>query len=126
MPLFTNKFSPKKIPVRRIETSIIKKEFGNEYAAKALGMEVGDIKLQLGDLELNFEENEWIHGNAGSALKDHNMKSKRYIQQLEEENNMLRLKFEILLDILTQTSAQSQEQLVELEKLRHNARKKRT
>lgn len=62
MPLFSNKFAAKSIPVRRQDTSVIKNEFGSDYAAKELSLDVGPLKLKLGDFEVSFEEGQWIPG----------------------------------------------------------------
>lgn len=62
MPLFSNKFSPKTIPVRRQDTSVIKNEFGSDYASKELSIDVAPLKLKLGDFEISFEDGQWIPG----------------------------------------------------------------
>lgn len=62
MPLFSNKFSPKSIPVRRQDTSVIKNEFGSDYASRELSIDINPLKLKLGDIELSFEEGQWIPG----------------------------------------------------------------
>lgn len=62
MPLFTNKFSPKSIPVRRLDTSVLKKELGSDYANKELSLDLGELKLRLGEFELSFEDGHWIPG----------------------------------------------------------------
>ncbi|GBP35687.1 Protein chibby homolog 1 [Eumeta japonica] len=112
----SNKFSPKKIPVRKIDTHILKKELGNEYASKELSLDVGPLKLKLGDFEISFEDGQWIpvSGRAGAAHKE-NVELKKELQQLEEENNMLRLKFEIVLDMLTERTVEA-EQNAELQR----------
>ncbi|KAL4716230.1 hypothetical protein ACJJTC_004724 [Scirpophaga incertulas] len=109
MPLFSSKFSVKTIPVRRQDTSVIKSEFGSEYAAKEFSLDMGQLMLKLGDFEVAFEDGQWIPGKAGSTHKD-NIRLKKELERLEEENNMLRLKFEILLDMLTDKTVEAEHQ----------------
>ncbi|CAH2106248.1 unnamed protein product [Euphydryas editha] len=111
MPLFSNKFSPKSIPIRRHDTSVIKNELGSEYASRELSIDLEPLKLKLGEFELSFEEGQWIpaSGRAGAAHKE-NMRLKKELEQLEEENNMLRLKFEILLDMMTDKTVEAEQQ----------------
>ncbi|OWR45304.1 chibby protein 1 [Danaus plexippus plexippus] len=112
MPLFSNKFSPKSIPVRRQDTSVIKNEFGSDYASRELSIDINPLKLKLGDIELSFEEGQWIpaSGRAGAAHKE-NIRLKKELEQLEEENNMLRLKFEILLDMMTDKTVEAEQDM---------------
>ncbi|XP_063898559.1 protein chibby homolog 1 [Helicoverpa armigera] len=111
MPLFSNKFSPKTIPVRKQDTSVLKKELGSDYASKELSLDVGQLKLKLGDFEISFEDGQWIpaSGKAGAAHKE-NIRLKNELERLEEENNMLRLKFEILLDMMTDKTVEAEQQ----------------
>ncbi|PZC86521.1 hypothetical protein B5X24_HaOG209240 [Helicoverpa armigera] len=111
MPLFSNKFSPKTIPVRKQDTSVLKKELGSDYASKELSLDVGPLKLKLGDFEISFEDGQWIpaSGKAGAAHKE-NIRLKNELERLEEENNMLRLKFEILLDMMTDKTVEAEQQ----------------
>lgn len=48
-------------------------------------------------------------GKAGAAHKE-NLRLKKELEQLEEENNMLRLKFEILLDMMTDKTVEAEQQ----------------
>ncbi|KAI5651800.1 chibby family domain-containing protein [Phthorimaea operculella] len=110
MPLFSNKFAPRTIPVRRQDTAVIKNEFGSDYAAKELALDIGPIKMKLGDFEMSYEDGQWIpaSGKAGAAHKE-NIRLKKELEQLEEENNMLRLKFEILLDMMTDKTVEAEQ-----------------
>lgn len=63
MPLFSSKFSPKTIPVRKQDTSVVKNEFGSDYASRELSLDLGPLSLKLGDFEVTFEEGQWIPGN---------------------------------------------------------------
>ncbi|VVC89064.1 unnamed protein product [Leptidea sinapis] len=111
MPLFSNKFSSKTIPVRRHDTSVIKNEFGSDYASRELAIDIPPLKLKLSDFEATFEDGQWIpaSGKAGIAHKE-NIRLKKELEQLEEENNMLRLKFEILLDMMTDKTVEAEQQ----------------
>ncbi|CAH0723294.1 unnamed protein product, partial [Brenthis ino] len=111
MPLFSNKFTPKTIPVRKHDTSVIKNELGSDYALRELSIDIAPLKLKLGDIELSFEEGQWMpaSGRAGAAHKE-NVRLKKELEQLEEENNMLRLKFEILLDMMTDKTVEAEQQ----------------
>lgn len=62
MPLFSSKFSAKTIPVRKQDTSVIKNEFGSDYASKELSLDLGPLTVKLGDFEVSFEEGQWIPG----------------------------------------------------------------
>lgn len=48
-------------------------------------------------------------GKAGAAHKE-NIRLKKELERLEEENNMLRLKFEILLDMMTDKTVEAEQQ----------------
>ncbi|XP_038212089.1 protein chibby homolog 1, partial [Zerene cesonia] len=111
MPLFSNKFSPKSIPVRKQDTSILRNEFGSDYASKELSIDIQPLKVKLGDFEISFQEGQWIpaSGKAGAAHKE-NIRLKKELEQLEEENNMLRLKFEVLLDMMTDKTVEAEKQ----------------
>jgi hypothetical protein len=66
MPLFSNKFFPKKPTSRKLELSTINKELAPEKALQDLGLEIGPIKLKLGDQESLFNNGEWVPGNRNS------------------------------------------------------------
>ncbi|KAG7209964.1 hypothetical protein KM043_011553 [Ampulex compressa] len=121
MPLFSNKFSPKKTPIRRTATFLATKDLSPKRIEKELGPDVGPIRLKLGDQEATFESGLWIpeSGKTGGTFRE-NEKLKKEVKRLEEENNLLKLKFEVLLDMLTQTTAEVHLQKDELEKLRND------
>lgn len=62
MPLFSNKFSPKRIPARNHDTNVVSREFGPEFASRELGLEIPPIKINLSKNELVFDEENWIIG----------------------------------------------------------------
>lgn len=59
MPLFSSKFFSKEPSPRKTELSVIDKELGPEE----VGLEIGPIKLKLGDQESVFDNGEWVPGN---------------------------------------------------------------
>ncbi|XP_031833096.1 beta catenin antagonist chibby [Nomia melanderi] len=121
MPLFSNKFSPKKTPTRKVGVFLINKDLSPQRIEKELGPNVGPIRLKLGDQETVFESGVWIpeSGKVGGTFKE-NEKLKKEIKRLEEENNLLKLKFEVLLDMLTQATAEFNSQRDELNKLKRS------
>lgn len=120
MPLFPNKFSPKKTPTRKA-LAFLNKNLSPKRIEKELGPEVGPIRLRLGDQEAIFEAGLWIpeSGKVGGTFKE-NEKLKKEVRRLEEENNLLKLKFDVLLDMLTQTAAEAHSQKEELERLKNS------
>ncbi|XP_022900350.1 protein chibby homolog 1 [Onthophagus taurus] len=112
MPFFGNKFSPKKPPPRK--TSIN----GNaEEIQERLLNENRSVRLLLGHQECTFDNGQWIP-SSGSHNNKVIQKLEKKIEELEEENNMLRLRYQIVLDMLSETTAESNLQQLEIEKLR--------
>lgn len=62
MPLFSNKFSPKRIPARKFDSNIVSRELGPEFATRELGLEIPSIKLNLSKQEIAFDDGNWIAG----------------------------------------------------------------
>ncbi|XP_043282564.1 protein chibby homolog 1 [Venturia canescens] len=120
MPFFTNKFSPKKIPTRKADVSLANKDLSPKRIERELGPDIGPIKLRLGDQEATFDEGLWIPetGKASGTFRE-NEKLRKEVKKLEEENNLLKLKFELLLDMLTETTAEVHMHRGELESLRN-------
>ncbi|XP_072167762.1 protein chibby homolog 1-like [Diadema setosum] len=110
MPLLGNKFNTKKTPPRRsaslnnlnrLESSIREEEYGMTY---------GQPKVKLGGQELKFDEDNgmWIaeSGPSGGISQREFIKLRKQNQSLSEENNLLKLKIELLLDMLAETTAE--------------------
>ncbi|KAF7267075.1 beta catenin antagonist chibby [Rhynchophorus ferrugineus] len=99
MPLFGSKFSPKKTPLRRS---------GNTSTDKLDDLIGADktIQLTLGEQKLLFENGEWItHSGKNSSVYKINKKLKKRNEDLEDEINLLKLKYEILLNMMTEMTA---------------------
>jgi hypothetical protein len=62
MPIFFNKFNPKKTPPRKAPLSAVHSSLSSKRAQEELGLNIGEIKLRLGGVESVFEDGEWITG----------------------------------------------------------------
>ncbi|XP_001812890.3 protein chibby homolog 1 [Tribolium castaneum] len=113
MPLFGSKFAPKQPPLRK---------FANNVSEDLDELVSGQrsVQVRLGSQELVFENGDWIpeSGESGTAHKS-NQRLRKKIQELQEENNMLRLKYALMLNMLTQTTAEGHLLEKELEKWRN-------
>ncbi|XP_005039789.1 PREDICTED: protein chibby homolog 1 [Ficedula albicollis] len=126
MPLFGNSFSPKKTPPRKWSSLSNLHLMDRSTREVELGLEYGTPTMNLAGQSLKFENGHWV-SESGSFTGDRRelQRLRKRNQQLEEENNLLRLKVEILLDMLSETTAESHLMEKELEELKqHNRRKK--
>ena len=62
MPLFSNKFSPKKTPIRKASVSLANKDLSPQRLERELGPEIGPIRICLGEQQAVFENGIWIPG----------------------------------------------------------------
>lgn len=118
MPLFANKFSPKKTPQRKVSISLATKDLSPKRIEKELGPDIGQIRLRLGDQQATFDGGTWIpeSGKIAGTFKE-NEKLKKDIKKLEEENNLLKLKYNLILDMITEKTAEIQLQQSEIDNL---------
>ncbi|XP_050298354.1 protein chibby homolog 1-like [Anthonomus grandis grandis] len=118
MPLFGSKFSPKKTPHRKSSVNV--------NSDKLLEDLVGDqrlVKINLNGQELIFENGEWIPSSGkNSSTHKLNQKLRKKLAELQEENNLLKVKYELVLNMLTQATAESQVMERELEVLKKSSR----
>ncbi|XP_054283957.1 protein chibby homolog 1 isoform X2 [Macrosteles quadrilineatus] len=117
MPLFSsNKFLSKKTPQRKTFHNFPKRKAGEEENLK---FEIDKIRINVGEQRAVFEDGEWIpEGGVGGQRVQESLRSRQQLQQLESENNLLKLKIEVLLDMLTETTAEAHLQDKELTRLR--------
>ncbi|KAL3875515.1 hypothetical protein ACJMK2_033461 [Sinanodonta woodiana] len=120
MPLFPfgDKFSPKKTPPRRAQ-SLSNLHLDATQAKQEFGLDTGPVRIRLGGQEVTFQDGMWVQ-DAGPGASSHKevMKLRRDNQHLQEENNLLKLKLELLLDMLAETSAISHYHENELKQLK--------
>ncbi|XP_033963572.1 protein chibby homolog 1 [Pseudochaenichthys georgianus] len=109
MPLFGSTFSPKKIPPRKIcfsFSTLHPFKLDRSTREVELGLEYGPPVMNLGGQSWKFEDGQWISESGGNASGREVQRLKKKNVQLEEENNLLKLKIEILLDMLTETTVE--------------------
>uniref|UniRef100_A0A0B6ZNN5 Protein chibby homolog 1 n=1 Tax=Arion vulgaris TaxID=1028688 RepID=A0A0B6ZNN5_9EUPU len=121
LSLFGNKFSPKKTPPRRAQ-SLSNLHLDATESKAEFGIDYGALKVSLGGNEVAFENGLWINeSGAGSGHKQVSQLRKQN-ETLHEENNLLKLKIDILLDMLAEKSAVSQFHENEVKQLRESKR----
>ncbi|ETE65624.1 Protein chibby-like 1 [Ophiophagus hannah] len=125
MPLFGNTFSPKKTPPRKSASLSNLHSLDRSTREIELGLEYGTPVMTLTGQSLRFENGQWIpesFGNNGDRRETQRLRKRN--QQLEEENNLLRLKVDLLLDMLSETTAESHLMEKELEELKNYSRRR--
>ncbi|KAK1159347.1 hypothetical protein AOXY_G22010 [Acipenser oxyrinchus oxyrinchus] len=124
--LCTN-FHPKKAPRR--QTTSLSTLYILDYSSRAgeLGLEPGPPALNLSGMKLTFKNGKWISEGGERPSKSkralRNLKQKNRV--LEEENNYLRVRTELLVDMLAESTAHLQllEDEVEREAFRDTRRR---
>lgn len=83
--------------------------------------------MNLTGQSLKFENGQWIAetGISGAVDWREAQRLRRRNQQLEEENSLLRLKVDILLDMLSETTAESHLTEKELDELKSVSRRRK-
>ncbi|KAM4882369.1 protein chibby homolog 1 isoform 1-T1 [Thomomys bottae] len=127
MPLFGNIFSPKKTPPRKSASLSNLHALDRSTREVELGLEYGTPTMNLAGQNLKFENGQWIAdtGISGGVDRREAQRLRRRNQQLEEENNLLRLKVDILLDMLSETTAESHLMEKELDELKSVGRRRK-
>ncbi|MBN3302434.1 protein chibby homolog 1 [Amia ocellicauda] len=126
MPLFGNTFSPKKTPPRKSASLSNLHTLDRSTRELELGLEYGAPAITIGGQSLKFEEGQWIteSGGGGASQRELQRLRKRNLQ-LEEENNLLRLKIDILLDMLSETTAETHLMEKEMEEVKNQSRRRK-
>lgn len=120
MPIFGlggTKFSPRKATHRKSAHSL------NADELEELVSENGIINLKLGDNACVFQQGNWSNNstleNGTSTTEKSISKLQNRVEELQEENYLLQIKLEILLHMLTETTAENHLQHREIEKLKN-------
>ncbi|XP_056153438.1 protein chibby homolog 1 isoform X2 [Lampris incognitus] len=125
MPLFGNTFSPKKTPPRKSASLSNLHTLDRSTREIELGLEHGAPVMNIGGQSLKFEDGHWLSENGGNVSSKEVQRWKKRNLQLEEENNLLKLKIDLLLDMLSETTAESHLMERELEELKNHHRRKK-
>uniref|UniRef100_UPI00358E0C93 protein chibby homolog 1 isoform X1 n=2 Tax=Myxine glutinosa TaxID=7769 RepID=UPI00358E0C93 len=126
MPFFGNSFSPKKTPPRKAAS--LSNLHTLDFAARAteFGLEYGPPELVIATQQFSFKEGHWVNEGTGSSAEGTTREVQRLKKQnrrLVQENNLLRLKVEILLDMCDEAESSCMDQ--ESETRKGSGRKKR-
>ncbi|NP_001405602.1 protein chibby homolog 1 isoform 2 [Mus musculus] len=83
--------------------------------------------MNLAGQSLKFENGQWVADSviSGGVDRRETQRLRKRNQQLEEENNLLRLKVDILLDMLSETTAESHLKDKELDELKVTNRRRK-
>ncbi|ELK38597.1 Protein chibby like protein 1 [Myotis davidii] len=102
MPLFGNTFSPKKTPPRKSASLSNLHNLDRSTREVELGLDYGTPTMNLAGQSLKFENGHWVAetGVSGGVDQREAQRLRRRNQQLEEENNLLQVKVEVLLDMV--------------------------
>ncbi|XP_056379848.1 protein chibby homolog 1 [Hyla sarda] len=125
MPIFGNTFSPKKTPPRKSASLSNLHALDRTTKEVELGLDYGFPSINIAGQSLRFDNGEWIDESGGTGSQKDVQRLRKRNLQLEEENNLLRLKVEILLDMLSEATAESHLKDKELEEMKSsNGRRK--
>ncbi|XP_050021765.1 protein chibby homolog 1 [Alexandromys fortis] len=103
MPLFGSIFSPKKTPPRKSASLSNLHSLDRSTRELELGLDYGTPTMNLAGQNLKFENGQWVADTviSGGVDRRETQRLRKRNQQLEEENNLLRLKVDILLDMVS-------------------------
>ncbi|TGZ59001.1 hypothetical protein CRM22_009309 [Opisthorchis felineus] len=128
MPLFAKRFSVPKFPSRKAASMTNLSQLDSVTRSQEFGVDFGPIRTRLSGRNLVFREGNWIveGGDTQNTAKldRESFRIKKENHQLVEENNLLKLKIDILLDMLAETTAEVHLQGNEIENLRTMLNKK--
>ncbi|CAL8079098.1 unnamed protein product [Calicophoron daubneyi] len=129
MPLFQRRFSVPKFPARKASSMTNLSQLDATTKSQEFSVDFGPIRTRLSGRDLVFRDGNWVIENADSSMNTlqtdrETVRVRKENHQLTEENNLLKLKVEILLDMLAETTAEVHLQENEIENLRAMLSKK--
>ena len=109
LSLFGSKsFSPKKASPRKAASLTNLAGLDVSQRAQEFGLDYGSASLKLNGADFKFEDGIWqSESGIGGVPHREMIKLKKENARITEENNMLKLKLDILLDMLAETTAES-------------------
>ncbi|XP_075920256.1 protein chibby homolog 1-like [Petromyzon marinus] len=130
MPLFSSAFSPKKTPPRK--SASLSNLHTLDYSTRAveLGLDYGAPSVTIGNQKLVFlDDGEWaaesVGGGGGAAGGAALKRLEQRNHSLEEENFLLKLKLTLLMDMLCESTADSQHLERQLARLKSRSKEAR-
>eukprot|EP00794_Sanderia_malayensis_P009271 gene9271-10249_t len=127
MPLFRKPSfkANRKIPDRRADAGATNTQLVDRQSLNpSLDFEQNPVDLAIGDKRYVFQEGQWLSKD-GDESDGQSIQSKKEVQKLkkrlkesEEENNLLRYKIELLLDMVAVSNSDMDAMQSELEQLR--------
>nr|CAB3228086.1 protein chibby homolog 1-like [Phallusia mammillata] len=102
-------FSPKKSEARKSASLSNLANLDASDRAREFGLEYGEASIKLNGAEFKFEDGLWqAESGVGGVPHKEMIKLKKENERLTDENNMLKLKLDILLDMVSETTAECQ------------------
>ncbi|XP_030018887.1 protein chibby homolog 1 isoform X2 [Sphaeramia orbicularis] len=123
MPLFGSTFSPKKTPPRKCASLSSLHTLDHSTRELELGLEYGPPVMNIAGQSWKFEDGQWITESGGNVPTKELQRLRKRNVQLEEENNLLKMKIEILMDMLTETTVEFHLKEKEMETMMHQRKK---
>eukprot|EP00072_Mus_musculus_P046288 XP_006521547.1 PREDICTED: protein chibby homolog 1 isoform X1 [Mus musculus] len=117
-------------PCRKLQASSgfrLRRQLDRSTRELELGLDYGTPTMNLAGQSLKFENGQWVADSviSGGVDRRETQRLRKRNQQLEEENNLLRLKVDILLDMLSETTAESHLKDKELDELKVTNRRRK-
>ena len=101
-------FSPKKAPPRKASSLTNLASLDIVQRAQEFGLDYESASMKLNGADFKFEDGLWQSDSGVGGVPHREMvKLKKENNRVIEENNMLKLKIDILLDMLAETTAES-------------------
>ncbi|XP_018111834.1 protein chibby homolog 1 isoform X1 [Xenopus laevis] len=119
MPLFGSTFSPKKVPPRKSASLSNLHALDRTTKEVELGLDYGSPSINIAGQSLKFENGQWMTESGGTGSQREVQRLRKRNQQLEEENNLLRVKVDLLLDMLSEAAADTHLKEKELEEMKN-------
>lgn len=103
----TKGFSPKRPTARKKAASLSNlATLDATQRAQEFGLDFGQAQFNVSGTQLKFEDGEWQTETGSSVPHREVVKLRKDNQKILDENNMLKLKIDILLDMLAESTAE--------------------
>ncbi|XP_075890797.1 protein chibby homolog 1-like [Nelusetta ayraudi] len=111
LPKIGDMFSPKKAPPRRSATLSSLHTLDRSAREFELGLEYGPPVLNINGQSWIFEDGQWMIQSKGNSLElwRNFQRLKKKYEQVKEENNFLKLKYELLMEVCTEKANELEE-----------------